>query len=1410
MTSLPSRLRTFAAVCLAGGALAGSAVFGQTIINPSFEADAFANAPGLISNNVLITGWSVLDINKAGLNPAGGQNPYANNGTVPNGTNVAFLIPTNVLTTTISGLEIGSNYMLRFRVNAQTAQRPALRIGLDDAPIFEAGGVAPQGGTAQYLYVAVPFTATAASHTLSISNNTTMAGLTNVLLLDDFNIGLNTSKWSVAAWTDDASSGVDSSKNYTHAYAFGVSGVPFPINGVNFTRISGGGPQAPYELQTANLGSTTTDPGNVLKTAAGGSSSNLAHGFVYNGNPEIFTFENLVPGMEYVATFYSVGWDPRTYGRAATWAVGNDRLSMNEDHFGDGVGIRISYRYTAPASGYFSISNFPFSTAVGTLHIFGLANYEANPQTTPLIGLQPANKASIPGGGAGFYITAGGARPLSFRWMKEGVEIANQTNRTLILTNLTTGDLAGYSVSVSNSFGVVTSSVAALTFDTAVIPNPSFEADTYLTYPGYSSGNFPIAGWISSNPARTGINPAADVLNPFGNTGTVPDGRNAAFIQGAGTTSLRTTISGLTAGSNYTVQFRSNGRSQTSARAQLKLSIDDNTIVDTTHNPVGGTNAYRYVAFDFIATSNTAVLGLTNDTTSDFSVNVDNFTIAPSTSKWTFAIWTNDATAGIDPTKLYTHAYHFGPAVTDTNISGLTFRGLPGANPSVPGFLSMSGFGSTFSGDANMLTINGDGSAVVASTFIYGGPVQIITLSNLLPGTEYVASIYGVAFDAKGYGRSATFNANGDLKTINLDHFGLDNGIIVSYPYTASSNGTFTITYTPTDSASTFHTYAFANRVANDSAPVIAFQPQDAFVPLGDTATFSIGLSAGSLPMSFQWQQGGSDLLDQTNISLVLSNFTTFGTTADYRVILSNAFGVVTSTVASLEVGARVREIFNTGVNDQGALLAGGAIDPHYQLIRSDDPTFPGPDAMVLFDVWPATNGVYMTNGPLSKWLSPRADLTNVTGSGNLPGLYVFRTSFVLDSVDPGRAQINGLWSSDNDGLDLRLNGISTGFSNSNARTFASYSSFRITNGLVAGSNTLEFVITNQPPTGPIALRVELSGVGRPLPPTAPKIVSQPRSQTVAQMDNVAFEVLASGSPTLTYQWYFEDFELEFETNRVLRLTHVSQFDQQGSYRVAVINSEGVTNSTVAVLTVIVAPSILAGPSNQVAECGSTAGFSVAADGDTPLSYQWYFGTNALIGQTEPNLTLPAVGPAQAGLYRIVVSNSIRTATASATLTVVDTTPPVITNCAPSQTLTANEAGQATLPDLTLLVQAGDSCGGLTITQSPAGGTLLGLGQTNVLITVKDAANNTNLCTVAITVQPFVSDVRLAIETQGTNAVLSWPTSAGPDWKVWQTDTLAPSRSWSEVTNSVSTAGDRFSVTVDRLADKRFFRLQKP
>ena len=69
------------------------AALGQTIPNPSFEADTFTVSPGYVSGQTpaAITGWTADPTDHVGLNPAGGLSPFANNGIIPDGTNVAFI-----------------------------------------------------------------------------------------------------------------------------------------------------------------------------------------------------------------------------------------------------------------------------------------------------------------------------------------------------------------------------------------------------------------------------------------------------------------------------------------------------------------------------------------------------------------------------------------------------------------------------------------------------------------------------------------------------------------------------------------------------------------------------------------------------------------------------------------------------------------------------------------------------------------------------------------------------------------------------------------------------------------------------------------------------------------------------------------------------------------------------------------------------------------------------------------------------------------------------------------------------------------------------------------------------------------------------------------------------------------------
>src|SRR5947209_415603 len=114
---------------------------------------------------------------------------------------------------------------------------------------------------------------------------------------------------------------------------------------------------------------------------------------------------------------------------------------------------------------------------------------------------------------------------------------------------------------------------------------------------------------------------------------------------------------------------------------------------------------------------------------------------------------------------------------------------------------------------------------------------------------------------------------------------------------------------------------------------------------------------------------------------------------------------------------------------------------------------------------------------------------------------------------------------------------------------------------------------------------------------------------------------------------------------------------------------------------------------------------------------------------------LVGLGVTTVTLHVIDAANNESTCTA--TFTVTDNTPPVITTCASNQSAFANGVCQAPLPDFTTNGLVATDCNGsapLQITQTPAAGTLVGLGVTTVTLHVIDAANNESTCTATFSV----------------------------------------------------------------------------
>ena len=100
---------------------------------------------------------------------------------------------------------------------------------------------------------------------------------------------------------------------------------------------------------------------------------------------------------------------------------------------------------------------------------------------------------------------------------------------------------------------------------------------------------------------------------------------------------------------------------------------------------------------------------------------------------------------------------------------------------------------------------------------------------------------------------------------------------------------------------------------------------------------------------------------------------------------------------------------------------------------------------------------------------------------------------------------------------------------------------------------------------------------------------------------------------------------------------------------------------------------------------GSTVALNVAASGTAPLSYQWLFNGAAISGAAGASLVFSNVQPAQAGLYRIIVSNSAGSVTNAGTTLHVNVTTGGTVNFANLSTNRVYDVGGSNL------VQAGGS-----------------------------------------------------------------------------------------------------------------------
>lgn len=160
-----------------------------------------------------------------------------------------------------------------------------------------------------------------------------------------------------------------------------------------------------------------------------------------------------------------------------------------------------------------------------------------------------------------------------------------------------------------------------------------------------------------------------------------------------------------------------------------------------------------------------------------------------------------------------------------------------------------------------------------------------------------------------------------------------------------------------------------------------------------------------------------------------------------------------------------------------------------------------------------------------------------------------------------------------------------------------------------------------------------------------PKIEAGPENLTRVMGQSATFAVVVSGSQPFTFVWkrngsiITDGGRITGATSKALTISDLQEGDA-GTFQVVVSNQAGSASSTGATLTVLVPPSIQTNPVSTTVSIGEEVKFEVAANGTGPLTYQWFFNDQVIMGANHSTFTIPNVNEQNVGQYYIKIINT--------------------------------------------------------------------------------------------------------------------------------------------------------------------------